>query len=90
MIPYIALYLFIINLISYIIMYRDKQKAIKLEWRTPERTLWLTAIIGGSIGIWLAMKRFRHKTKHISFKLGIPIVFIIQLTAMIYFLQKMS
>jgi uncharacterized membrane protein YsdA (DUF1294 family) len=71
-------------------MYRDKQKAIKLEWRTPERTLWLTAIIGGSIGIWLAMKRFRHKTKHISFKLGIPIVFIIQLTAMIYFLQKMS
>jgi uncharacterized membrane protein YsdA (DUF1294 family) len=71
-------------------MYSDKQKAIKQEWRTPERTLWITAFIGGSAGIWFGMRRFRHKTKHLSFKFGIPSMFIIQLFSMIYILQKMS
>ncbi|WP_456279350.1 DUF1294 domain-containing protein [Bacillus sp. AK128] len=71
-------------------MYRDKQKAIKQEWRTPESTLWFIALIGGAIGIWISMRRFRHKTKHLSFTLGIPFIIILQIVLLIYLLQKMS
>lgn len=66
-------------------MYIDKQKAIKGQWRISEKSLFLMAIIGGTIGIMVAMKLFRHKTKHLSFKVGIPIILILQIVLISYY-----
>lgn len=60
-------------------MFLDKQKAKKHKWRIPENTLMFIAIIGGSIGSIIGMQTFRHKTKHIKFKFGIPIILILQI-----------
>lgn len=57
----------------------DKRKAIKKAWRIPERTLFAVAILGGSLGSLLGMHLFRHKTKHLSFLLGIPCILILHI-----------
>ncbi|VYU05977.1 DUF1294 domain-containing protein [Clostridium tertium] len=71
-------YLIIINIISFITIYIDKKKAIKRKWRIKESTLFLLSFIGGSIGTLVGMYTFRHKTKHIKFTLGIPLIILIQ------------
>ncbi|WP_209797250.1 DUF1294 domain-containing protein [Clostridium moniliforme] len=73
------IYFIIINLIGFFSMLIDKEKAKKHKWRIPENTLIFIALIGGSIGSFIAMNFFRHKTKHFKFKVGIPIILIIQL-----------
>ena len=78
-------YLVIINITSYAMMGIDKQKAKKGAWRISEATLFMTAILGGSIGSILGMKHFRHKTKHWYFKYGMPAILILQITAIILF-----
>ncbi len=82
----LLLYFFIINLIGYFLMYLDKQKAKKDKWRIKESTLFIVSIIGGSIGTFLGMKVFRHKTKHLKFIVGIPFIIIVQ-ALFIYFLN---
>jgi uncharacterized membrane protein YsdA (DUF1294 family) len=71
-------YLLIINLTTFFCFGIDKWKARKGNWRISERCLFLLALFGGSIGAWIGMKFWCHKTLHISFKYGIPIIFIIQ------------
>ena len=66
-------YLISINIISFILMFIDKRKAIHNKWRIPESTLLLTSIIGGFIGIILGMHLFKHKTRKLKFKI-IPIL----------------
>lgn len=66
-------YLISINIISFILMFIDKRKAIKHKIRIPENTLLLTSIIGGSIGLILGMHLFKHKTRKLKFKI-IPIL----------------
>lgn len=75
---YITIYLTIINLIGFFSMGIDKYKAIHHKWRIPENTLFLIAIIGGSIGSILGMQLFRHKTKHPRFVIGMPVILILQ------------
>jgi uncharacterized membrane protein YsdA (DUF1294 family) len=77
-------YLLIINLIGFILMGWDKYKAKKRQRRVPETRLFLIAAIGGSLGSWMGMSAFRHKTKHRSFTLGIPALFIFNLFALIF------
>ena len=84
MIKYFIFYFIIINIISFILMFLDKRRAIKNKWRISENTLMLVSILGGSIGGILGMYTFRHKTKHIKFKVGIPIILIIQLLILSY------
>ena len=79
-------YLLLINIIAFIIIYIDKQKAIKHKWRIRESTLFLISIIGGSLGTLIGMYTFRHKTKHIKFTLGIPFILIVQIL-LIYYLN---
>lgn len=79
-------YLLLINIISFIIIYINKQKAIKHKWRIKESTLFLVSIMGGSLGTLIGMYTFHHKTKHIKFTLGIPFIFIIQIL-LIYYLN---
>ena len=73
-------YLLIVNIIAFITVYIDKQKAIKKQWRIRESTIIFISLIGGSIGTYLGMYFFRHKTKHLKFTLGIPIIILIQLS----------
>lgn len=65
-------------------MYMDKRRAKRGKWRIQERTLFTFAIIGGSVGIILGGKWFRHKTRHKSFKYGIPLILVLQLAALFY------
>ena len=73
------IYLLIINAVSFLLMLTDKIKAKKNKWRIPEKVLFLVAILGGSVGSLLGMYLFRHKTKHFSFLLGMPLIFSAQI-----------
>lgn len=77
-------YLLAINFITFIVYGVDKYKAKKAKWRIPEATLLLMAVIGGSIGAWLGMKVWHHKTLHKKFKYGIPAILLLQIIAIIY------
>lgn len=72
-------YLLLINIITYFTYVADKIKARQNKWRIPERTLILLALLGGSPAALLAMKHYHHKTRYLKFKLGIPIILIIQI-----------
>ncbi len=75
----IIVYLLTINLVSFIVMGIDKKKAQKRAWRIPESTLFVLAIIGGSIGSVIGMQLFRHKTRHWYFVYGMPAILILQI-----------
>ena len=72
-------YLFIINALAFIVYAIDKFKARKGKWRISESTLLLLAFIGGSIGSWLGMKVWHHKTIHRKFKYGLLAIFLLHL-----------
>lgn len=80
---YIAAYLLAVNLIGLFCMYRDKRKARKRQWRIPESTLFLIALIGGSVGCIIGMYLFRHKTRHWYFVYGMPAILLMQLGVII-------
>lgn len=82
----ILLYLILINIIGLLFMHIDKIKAKKGFIRIPEKTLFLIAILGGSIGMIIGMYVFRHKTKKTKFKFGIPLIIIMQVIAIVYFI----
>ena len=72
-------YFIIINILAIFLMGIDKKKAQMGAWRIPEKTLFLSAIIGGSVGAIAGMQLFRHKTKHKTFVIGMPAILIVQL-----------
>ncbi len=77
----LAIYLVCINTAAFAAFGIDKQKAVKRKWRIRERTLIFLAALGGSSGALLGMYVFRHKTRHLKFVLGIPVIMIIQAAA---------
>lgn len=79
----IIIYFFTINLFTFLIMGIDKYKAIKNKWRIKEKTIFLMSLVGGSIGTYMGMKRFRHKTKKKIFTIGIPIIILINIVCII-------
>ncbi len=74
-----SIYLAAINLAAFLVMGWDKRAAIGRRRRVPERTLLLLAALGGSVGAWLAMRVFRHKTLHNRFRFGVPAILLAQL-----------
>ena len=80
----IAAYLLAINAVAFIVYGIDKYKARKAKWRISEATLLLLAVLGGSIGAWMGMKVWHHKTMHKKFKYGIPAILLIQIALMAY------
>ncbi|WP_312492749.1 DUF1294 domain-containing protein [Anaerosporobacter sp.] len=80
----ILIYLVVMNIIGFTIMGIDKSRAKRGAWRIPEKTLFLIAILGGSIGSILGMKQFRHKTKHKTFTIGMPAILIVQAAIILY------
>lgn len=87
---YFLWYLLLINAAAFVLMLVDKHRARKNRWRIPERTLILSAALGGSIGALLGMYTFRHKTKHLKFTLGIPAILIAQIALAIWIFQKIG
>ncbi len=80
-------YLILINIASAVITVYDKRCALKKRWRVRESTLLLLSALGGSVAMYLTMHAIRHKTRHIKFMLGIPIILILQLVA-VYFIWR--
>ena len=75
----IAIYLIIINIAGFAVMGVDKKRARQQAWRIPEKSLFLVSIIGGSLGTFLGMRCFRHKTKHWYFVIFMPLILILHL-----------
>ena len=75
----LTLYLIIVNVAGLIIMLVDKHNAIHGKFRTPERVIWTVAAIGGSLGVLLGMRLFRHKTQKGFFPLGIPLLTVVHI-----------
>lgn len=74
----ILLYLVVMNLAGLLAMGIDKRRAVKRQYRIPEKTLFGISIAGGSIGAWAGMYLFHHKTKHLQFVIGIPVILFLQ------------
>lgn len=81
-------YIILINVIAFIVYGIDKWKARKGKWRISEASLLFLAFIGGSIGAYVGMQVWRHKTKHLKFTLGVPLILLLQILLLIYILYK--
>ena len=82
----ILIYLAVINVVTFFMYGIDKWKAKKSKWRIRETALLGLAVLGGSIGAWLGMKVWHHKTQHKKFRYGVPAIIIIQLAVITYFI----
>lgn len=77
-------YIIIINIISFFIMLYDKRQAIYHNFRISEKTIFIISLLLGGIGTYVGMYVFRHKTKHLKFTIGIPIVIILNIISVFY------
>ncbi len=82
----IGAYFLIVNLWGFIQMFIDKRKAERNYWRLSEFTLFIPAILGGAPGCLLGMHLFHHKTKHLKFIIGMPLLLIIYVAAAVFLL----
>ena len=80
----IVIYMVIMSIISFASMGIDKKRAINKKWRTPEKTLFIIAFLGGAAGSVLGMRIFRHKTKHMKFVIFMPLFLVLQIAALLY------
>ena len=80
-------YLVIINIVTFVVYGVDKWKAKRGNWRISEATLLMLAAIGGTIGALLGMKVWQHKTMHLKFKYGLPLILLAQI-ALIYLIIR--
>ena len=80
----LLLYLLTVNAVSFVSMLIDKIKAKKNLWRIPEATLLALAAIGGSLGAYAGMQLFCHKTKHLKFSLGLPLLLAVHVIVFIF------
>lgn len=77
-------YLLAINVAAFLVYGIDKLKAKHAKWRISEATLLLLAAVGGSIGAWLGMKVWHHKTLHMKFRYGVPLIILLQIALIAY------
>lgn len=80
-------YLLAVNVLTFIVYGVDKWKARRGRWRVPEAMLMGLAALGGSVGAWLAMQLFRHKTLKKKFRYGVPALFVLQVAATLFYLN---
>ena len=78
-------YLVLVNAAALALMLADKKKARRGAWRIPEATLLGIAVFGGSIGAIIGMYLFRHKTRHLKFSLGLPLILAVQIVFLLCF-----
>lgn len=75
----LIVYLLLINIAAFALFGADKRKARRNAWRISEKALFLSAVLGGSLGAMIGMRLFHHKTKHWYFVIGIPAIFVLQI-----------
>ena len=85
---YLLIYLLLINALGFWLMLIDKWKAKHNRWRIKEATLMGVAALGGSVGSLLGMYTVRHKTRHLKFTVGIPLILVVQIFAAIYLIWR--
>lgn len=81
----IVYWLLAMNLLAFALMGMDKRRARRHAWRIPEKTLFLPVLFGGGIGGTIGMFFFHHKTRHWYFKLGFPLLSLVEYAAILYF-----
>ena len=86
----LLIYLLTVNALALAFMLADKRKSKKNAWRIPEATLMGLAAIGGSLGAWLGMVLFRHKTRHPKFSVGIPVLMLLHITLLLWLVPKIA
>ena len=84
----LAGYLLLANVAAFFTFGADKRRAKRGAWRVPERTLFLLALVGGSLGAVCGMRAFRHKTRHWYFRYGLPAILLAQLSLAAWFILK--
>ena len=80
----IIIYLIVINIIGFLFMFIDKQKAKRGAWRIPEKVLFIITALGGGIGTIAGMYTFRHKTQKLNFIIGLPLITVLEIILAIY------
>ncbi len=85
---YVVIYLLAINIIGFLAMLIDKQKAKHGSWRIPEKTLFLLTFLGGGVGTISGMYLFRHKTKKLKFTIGFPVILFTEIALIIYWIVQ--
>ena len=81
-------YLIVINILTFVVYGIDKWKARQGSWRISEATLLMLAVIGGTIGALFGMQVWRHKTMHLKFKYGLPLILLAQIALMYLISEK--
>ena len=84
---FFLLWLCCMSLVAFLTMGSDKLLAKRGARRVPEARLFLLALLGGGIGGFLGMYAFRHKTRHLHFVIGFPLIALAQLLAALYLLR---
>lgn len=79
-----------INALSFFLFGLDKYRAKKKRWRIPEITLFALSLLGGSLGSFLGMQFFRHKTKKLKFQIGIPLCFLLNVLIICFLHWKLT
>lgn len=85
---YVIVYFIAINLIGFLAMFIDKQKAKRGAWRIPEKSLFILTMLGGGFGTIAGMYLFRHKTKKLYFTIGFPVILITEIALIIYWISQ--
>lgn len=80
----LTIYLIAINIATFFVYGIDKWKARRSKWRIPESTLLTLAVLGGSIGAFIGMRTWHHKTMHNKFKYGVPFIINLQVVLAVY------
>lgn len=83
----IGLYYLCVNIIAFILYGMDKKYAREGRWRIPEKTLLGIAVIGGAAGAWMGMQAFRHKTKHLSFRVLVPVFVLVHVGIIVFMIR---
>lgn len=86
----LLIYIFVINIAALAIMGIDKHKAHRHKWRISENSIFVVGLMGGGLGVLLGMNLFHHKTKHLKFTLGIPLVLLVNIVIFGYLMQKLK
>ncbi|MDZ5712426.1 DUF1294 domain-containing protein [Jeotgalibacillus haloalkalitolerans] len=83
----LTVYYFILSVVGFISMRVDKKRARNEQYRISEKALWTIALLGGALGSWAGMNVFRHKTKHVSFRVGMPVLVILHSALIIWVIR---
>ncbi len=85
---FILVYLVVMSVVTFFVYGIDKWKAQHKRWRIPESVLLGLAAVGGSVGAWLGMQVWHHKTQHKKFKYGVPAIFVAQVALAVWWLAR--